>query len=78
MLYKDFEGEQLSSLGFGAMRLPVVDGDNAKIDQDAVNEMVDYALDRGVNYFDTAWVTTMVSPRLPWVSRSTATLAMSS
>ena len=55
MLYKDFEGEQLSSLGFGAMRLPVVDGDNAKIDQDAVNEMVDYALDRGVNYFDTAW-----------------------
>lgn len=55
MLYKDFEGEQLSSLGFGAMRLPVVDGDNAKIDQDAVNEMVDYALERGVNYFDTAW-----------------------
>ena len=55
MLYKDFEGEQLSSLGFGAMRLPVVDDDNAKIDQDAVNEMVDYALDRGVNYFDTAW-----------------------
>lgn len=55
MLYKDFEGEQLSSLGFGAMRLPVVDGDNAKIDQDAVNEMVDYALEHGVNYFDTAW-----------------------
>lgn len=55
MLYKDFEGRQLSSLGFGAMRLPVLDGDNAKIDQDAVNEMVDYALDRGVNYFDTAW-----------------------
>ena len=55
MLYKDFEGEKLSSLGFGAMRLPVVDGDNAKIDQDAVNEMVDYALEHGVNYFDTAW-----------------------
>lgn len=55
MLYKDFKGEQLSSLGFGAMRLPVVDGDNAKIDQDAVNEMVDYALEHGVNYFDTAW-----------------------
>lgn len=55
MLYKDFEGEELSTLGFGAMRLPVVDGDNAKIDQDRVNEMVDYALAHGVNYYDTAW-----------------------
>ena len=55
MLYKDFQGEELSALGFGLMRLPVVDGDNAKIDQAAVNQMVDYALDQGVNYFDTAW-----------------------
>ena len=55
MRYKDFADLKLSSLGFGAMRLPVVDGDNAKIDQDAVNEMVDYSLDHGVNYFDTAW-----------------------
>lgn len=55
MLYKDFQGEKLSALGFGLMRLPVVDGDNARIDQAAVNQMVDYALEQGVNYFDTAW-----------------------
>ena len=55
MRYKEFAGLKLSALGFGAMRLPVVDGQNGSIDQDAVNEMVDYALEHGVNYFDTAW-----------------------
>ena len=39
-------GEQISLLGFGMMRLP----DN----QDEVNKMVDYAIEHGVNYFDTA------------------------
>ena len=39
-------GEQISLLGFGMMRLPN--------DQDEVNEMVDYAITHGVNYFDTA------------------------
>ena len=55
MIYRDFEGLKLSALGFGAMRLPCVDGNDATPDQDAVNEMVDYALESGVNYFDTAW-----------------------
>ena len=55
MLYRDFKGERLSRLGFGAMRLPCVDGDNARPDQAAVDQMVDYALEQGVNYFDTAW-----------------------
>ena len=55
MLYRDFKGLSLSRLGFGAMRLPCVDGSDATPDQDAVNEMVDYALAHGVNYFDTAW-----------------------
>ena len=41
----------VSLLGYGAMRWPMKDGE---IDQDAVNEMVDYALAHGVNYFDTA------------------------
>lgn len=53
-------GDQVSLLGFGMMRLPVETGGTARenadapIDQDAVNEMVDYALAHGVNYFDTS------------------------
>ena len=39
-------GEQVSLLGFGMMRLPN--------NQDEVNQMVDYAIEHGVNYFDTA------------------------
>ena len=55
MLYRDFQDLRLSALGFGAMRLPCVDGDDATPDQAAVDQMVDYALEQGVNYFDTAW-----------------------
>ncbi len=55
MQYKDFQGLKLSALGFGAMRLPVVDGDDGEIDQDATNAMVAYAMEQGVNYYDTAW-----------------------
>ena len=39
----------------GAMRLPVLDGDDSKIDEAAVKEMVAYAMEQGVNYYDTAW-----------------------
>lgn len=55
MIYKDFQDLKLSALGLGCMRFPILDGDNDKIDQDAVQEMVDYAMAQGVNYYDTAW-----------------------
>ena len=55
MQYVDFQGERLSKLGLGAMRLPVVDGKHGEVDVPATNEIVDAALEAGINYFDTAW-----------------------
>ena len=55
MIYKEFQGLQLSNLGMGCMRLPVVDGKDAMVDQAAVEEMVACAMEHGVNYYDTAW-----------------------
>ena len=49
-------GDRISALGFGCMRWPMVKDANGKdvIDQEAVNEMVDYAIEHGINYFDTS------------------------
>lgn len=53
-------GDKVSLLGFGMMRLPSISGRSARegkdeeIDQDMVNRLVDYALEHGVNYFDTS------------------------
>ena len=52
-------GDKVSLLGYGCMRWPMMPdpngGEGAEIvDQEAVNELVDYALAHGVNYFDTA------------------------
>lgn len=55
-------GEKVSILGYGCMRWPNVDnqegstakGGDAPIDQEQVNRLVDYAIDHGVNYFDTS------------------------
>ena len=55
MIYRDFQGIKLSALGMGAMRLPVMSGDDSKIDESAAADMVDYAMDKGINYYDTAW-----------------------
>lgn len=55
MVYRDFQGVQLSALGMGAMRLPVVNGNDAEIDSVATEVMVAYAMEQGVNYYDTAW-----------------------
>ena len=51
------KGERVSLLGYGCMRWPLKpapDSDGNVIDQDAVNELVDYAIAHGVNYFDTS------------------------
>jgi hypothetical protein len=55
MYYNDFKDIKLSGLGLGCMRLPVVGGDDTKPDQAAVQEMIDYAMANGINYYDTAW-----------------------
>ncbi len=55
MIYRDFQDLKLSALGLGAMRLPVIDGDDAKVDEETAERMVDYAMANGVNYYDTAW-----------------------
>ena len=57
MSYRHATGDKVSLLGYGCMRWPMKpapDGNGQIVDQQAVNELVDYALAHGVNYFDTA------------------------
>ena len=48
-------GEKVSQLGFGLMRLPVLNEDNTQIDTKQAEEMLSYAIDNGVNLFDTGF-----------------------
>ena len=63
MTYRpDTHGQQVSLLGFGMLRLPAEGGgtgsnrdtNDAPLDQEQINRMVDYAIEHGVNYFDTS------------------------
>ncbi len=56
MIYKTFKDKKLSALGMGCMRFPILDGDFKKIDEKTTAEMFDYAIQNGVNYFDTAYM----------------------
>ncbi|AKB25048.1 Aldo/keto reductase [Methanosarcina sp. MTP4] len=55
MLYRKMpkNGDELSILGFGCMRLPV--NEDRTIDEERARKQVRYAIDHGVNYIDTAW-----------------------
>ncbi|BAI61451.1 aldo/keto reductase family protein [Methanocella paludicola SANAE] len=55
MMYRKMpkNGDELSILGFGCMRLPVKE--NGSIDEERATKQVRYAIDHGVNYVDTAY-----------------------
>ncbi|MBP3884604.1 MAG: aldo/keto reductase, partial [Olsenella sp.] len=46
----------MKNLGFGMMRLPVLNGDPTDFDYDQLNQMVDAFLEAGYTYFDTSYV----------------------
>jgi len=57
MQYREFSVNKLnvSLLGLGCMRFTVLENDNSKIDVDRSTSIVRYALEKGINYFDTAY-----------------------
>jgi uncharacterized protein len=57
MQYRLFgkQGWQVSALGFGCMRLPTIDGKSGNINEEEAIRMIHFAIEQGVNYFDTAF-----------------------
>lgn len=55
MLYKPFSDKNLSILGMGNMRLPIINGQYDKIDEIKALEIIISAFEQGINYFDTAY-----------------------
>ena len=55
MIQHDFHDLKVSGLGMGCMRFPLVNGNNAVVDEVAAGEMIHSLMDLGVNYYDTAW-----------------------
>lgn len=48
------KGEKVSLLGYGMMRLPTKTDNDKEFDQEMINRQTDYAIEHGVNYFDTS------------------------
>ncbi len=57
MHYRSFgkTNKKVSMLGFGCMRLPVIENQSSKIDETLAKDMIRFAIEKGVNYFDTAY-----------------------
>ena len=57
MLYRKLgsTGEKVSILGLGCMRLPIMNGQYNKVDDDRAISLIQKAIDSGVNYLDTAY-----------------------
>ncbi len=55
MIYSNFGDLKISALGMGCMRLPTLNN-YAEIDTEATKKMIAYAMEKGVNYYDTAWI----------------------
>jgi predicted aldo/keto reductase-like oxidoreductase len=54
MMYKPFKELKISTLGMGNMRLPTI-GNDGPIDEEKAAEIIEYAYENGINYFDTAY-----------------------
>ena len=55
MYYKEIAGVKVSALGMGNMRLPTLDGKDDNINREKAQEIIDYAMSHGINYYDTAY-----------------------
>lgn len=58
MQYRQWKknGEKISALGFGAMRLPMTTDDKPQVDEERAIALIRQGIDLGINYLDTAWV----------------------
>ena len=55
MILHDFHDLKVSGLGMGCMRFPLINGNNAVVDEVAAGEMIRACMEMGINYYDTAW-----------------------
>lgn len=55
MIYKDFQNLKLSALGMGAMRLPVIGGDDGAVNEGETERMVSYAFFHTALQIPHAW-----------------------